>query len=110
MKYLDGWLEEKLCQKYELQLLTRKIRLWDVPEYLRRSPTCARGIYIVGFRADRMVSRERYEEDLSKLSVEFCIIEAEGNQPELLARLRTVLDEMEHNLVLFDIYDISDFH
>jgi hypothetical protein len=52
-----GWLKDRQFQKYELGLLTRKIGLWNVPENLRRDPTYARGIYIAGFRADRMVSR-----------------------------------------------------
>ena len=29
---LKEWLGDRLCRKYELQLLTRRIRLWDVPE------------------------------------------------------------------------------
>lgn len=96
--------------KYQVGLLNRKIGLWDVPESLRRNPSYARGIYIVGFRADRMESRERYETDLRKLEVEISLVEAECNHPVLLVMLRTVLDEMRHNLSLFDIYDISDFH
>lgn len=102
--------EDRLCRKYELQLLTRRIRLWDVPESLRRNPTYARGIYITGFRADRMVSRERYETDLRKLGVEIALIEAEGKRPVLLERLQAVLADMRYNLKLFDIYSISDFH
>ncbi|MPM85143.1 hypothetical protein SDC9_132220 [bioreactor metagenome] len=107
---LKEWREDRLCRKYELQLLTRRIRLWDVPESLRRNPTYARGIYITGFRADRMVSRERYETDLRKLGVEIALIEAEGKRPVLLERLQAVLEDMRYNLKLFDIYSISDFH
>lgn len=102
--------KERQYQKYEIKLLTRKIRIWDVPESLRRDPEWARGIYIIGFRADRMVSKERYQEDLLKLEVEIALIDAAGNQPILLERLQAVLVEMQYNLKLFDIYDISDFH
>lgn len=98
------------CEKFEQKLLTRKIRLWDVPESLRRDPMRARGIYIIGFRADRMVSKERYEEDLLKLAVEISMVEAMGNQPELVPQLQGILADMQSNLFLFDIYKITDFH
>lgn len=107
---LNDRREEQRYQKYELQLLTRKIRIWDVPESLRRDPEWARGIYIMGFRADRMVSKERYQEDILKLEVEIALIEAEGKRPVLLERLQVVLEDMRYNLKLFDIYSISDFH
>ena len=107
---LREWRKEQRYQKYELQLLTRKIGMWDVPESLRRDPEWARGIYIMGFRADRMVSKERYETDLRKLEVEIALIEAEGKRPVLLERLQAVLEDMRYNLKLFDIYSISDFH
>ncbi|WP_312938762.1 hypothetical protein [Oscillibacter sp.] len=107
---LREWLEEQRYQKYALQLLTRKIGMWDVPESLRRNPTHARGIYITGFRADRMVSRKRYEEDLLKLETEIALVDALGNYPVLLDRLQSVLRNMKRNLKLFELYDISDFH
>ena len=107
---LREWLEEQRYQKYELQLLTRKIGMWDVPESLRRNPTHARGIYITGFRADRMVSMERYEEDLLKLETEIALVDALGNCPVLLDKLQSVLRDMQCNLKLFELYDISDFH
>lgn len=110
MKRMDGWREEKLCQKYELRLLTRQIRMWDVPESLRRNPACARSIYITGFRAARMVSKARYEEDLVKLEVEISLVEAKDNHPVLLEQLRTILADMQYRLKLFDLYEISDFH
>lgn len=107
---LREWREEQRYQKYELQLLTRKIGMWEVPESLRRDPEWARGIYIVGFRADRMVSKGRYETDLRKLEGEIALIEAEGKRSVLLERLQAVLEDMRYNLKLFDIYSISDFH
>ena len=107
---LREWREEQRYQKYELQLLTRKIGMWDVPESLRRNPSHARGIYITGFRADRMVSRKRYEEDLLKLETEIAFVDALGNYSVLLERLQAVLEDMRYNLKLFDIYSISDFH
>lgn len=107
---LRKWRREQRYQKYELQLLTRKVGMWEVPESLRRDPEWARGIYIMGFRADRMVSKERYETDLRKLEVEIALIEAEGKRSELLERLQAVLEDMRYNLKLFDIYSISDFH
>lgn len=107
---LREWREEQRYQKYELQLLTRKIGMWEVPESLRRDLEWARGIYIMGFRADRMVSRARYEEDLLKLEAEIALVDALGNCPVLLDRLQTVLRDMQHNLTLFELYDISDFH
>ena len=57
-----------------------------------------------------MVSRERYEDDLLKLETEIALVDALGNCPVLLDRLQTVLRDMQHNLKLFELYDISDFH
>jgi hypothetical protein len=107
---LRKWREDRQYRKYENQLITRRIRLWDVPESLRRNPTYARRIYITGFQADRMVSRERYGEDLLKLETEIALVDALGNCPVLLDRLQTVLRDMQRNLKLFELYDISDFH
>lgn len=107
---LREWREGRQCRTYEDQLLIRRIRLWDVPESLRRNQDCARAIYITGFRADRMVSRERYEEDLLKLESEIALVDALGNCPVLLDRLQAVLEDMRYNLKLFDIYCIPDFH
>jgi len=107
---LREWCKEQWYQKYELQLLTRKIGMWEVPEGLRRDPEWTRGIYIMGFRADRMVSKERYEADLRKLEVEIALIEAEAKRPVLLEQLQAVLEDVRYNLKLFDIYSISDFH
>ena len=44
---LREWCKEQWYQKYELQLLTRKIGMWEVPEGLRRDPEWTRGIYIM---------------------------------------------------------------
>jgi hypothetical protein len=105
-----GWRKDHQCQKYELKLLTREIGLWDVPESLRRNPAYARGIYISGFRADRMVSKERYEQDLLRLEVETSLVKAEGKHPVLLKLLQILSDDMQYNLKLFDLYNTSDFH
>lgn len=102
--------KEHQCQKYKLGLLTRKIWLWDVPESLRRDPAYARGIYIAGFRADRMVSKEHYKYDLLRLETEISLVEAEGKHSLLLEQLQTLSGVLQHNLSLFDLYDISDFH
>lgn len=107
---LKEWYKDRQCRKYEDQLLTRKIGMWEVPESLRRDPDYARGIYITGFRADRMVSRECYEEDLLKLETEIALVDALGNCPVLLDRLQSVLRDMQRNLKLFELYDISNFH
>lgn len=105
------WRRERQYQKYALLLLTRKIRLWDVPKRLRRDPEYAPGIYIIGFRADRMVSRERYERDLCSFEQEVMLIGMEhAPNPVLVERLQTVLGDMKRNLKLFDIYEIANFH
>lgn len=102
---------ERQYQKYVLALLTGKVRLWDVPKRLRRDPEYAPGIYIIGFRADRMVSRERYERDLHSFEQEVMLIGMEhAPNPVLVERLQTVLGDVKHNLKLFDIYGIADFH
>ncbi|MEL7655108.1 MAG: hypothetical protein AAGU75_04270 [Bacillota bacterium] len=105
-----GWLKDYQYERYKLRLLTHKIGLWDVPENLRRDPVYARGIYITGFRADRMVSKERYEKDLLRLDVEISLLKAEDKQPRLLVLLQTLSSNMRYNLSLFDRYNISDFH
>ena len=105
------WHRERQYQKYALLLLTGKIRLRDVPKRLRRDPEYAPGIYIIGFRADRMISRERYERDLHSFEQELMLIGMEcALDPDLVKRLQTVLGDMKHNLKLFDIYGIADFH
>ena len=105
------WRRERQYQKYVLLLLTGKIRLRDVPKRLRRDPEYAPGIYIIGFRADRMISRERYERDLHSFEQELMLIGMEcAPDPALVKRLQTVLGDMKHNLKPFDIYGIADFH
>lgn len=110
MKRAKVSCEERVCQKYELNLLSRKIRLRDVPKRLRRNPVYARDIYVTGFRADRMVSKARYKEDLLLLQTEILFVEAKGERPVLLEKPQNILEQMQDNLRLFDLYDISDFH
>lgn len=101
--------EEAQWEKYQSRLLTRKIRLSEVPESFRHNPRYGCVIYITAFRADRMVSKTRYEEDLEYFELELLLMEAGGKNLELLKHLQTVLEDMKKNLALFDVYKISDF-
>lgn len=104
-------LKDRRCENYCVRLLSKKMCLWDIPEKMRNSSEYARKIYITGFRADRMVSKERYIEDLMKMRIEIILLENKKNTPiSLLKCLRTVHKEMENNLELFDRYKIEDFH
>ncbi|KAF5048230.1 hypothetical protein DSECCO2_452180 [anaerobic digester metagenome] len=101
--------EQVLWEKYHVKLLTQKLRLSEIPKKFRHNPRYARGIYITAFRADRMVSKAQYEEDLRYLEIELILLEAEGNNPSLHKDLENVLDDMRKNLILFDMHQIRDF-
>lgn len=91
--------KEHCSQKYEMLLLLDKIRLTDVPEWLRRDYQRCFGIYVTAFRIDRGTSRARYEDDLLNLDVEIILVETMGDHI-LAEMLRHIKDSMEAGLEL----------
>ena len=66
-------------EKYKYLLLMGEKKLQEIPRDLLRDPSVCTTLYISGFRADRGISREQYEDDLSFLRREMLLAEIEEN-------------------------------
>ena len=99
-KYIEQ-LKDRRADHYTNLLLTDRIRLADVPEWLRRDYHCCFRIYVTAFRIDRGISSERYEEDLLNLDVEISLVQATGNHV-LAEKLKRIKVSMEEGLTLFE--------
>ena len=96
-------LKDRRTDHYMNSLLMNRIRLSDVPEWLRRDRQRCFGIYAMAFRIDRNISVERYKEDLRNLELEIVFVQALGNL-DLANKLSYIKDCMEQGLRLFKTY------
>ena len=99
-------IKDRICQKYELLLLCKKKRLAQIPVWIRHDPEYCHVIYLTAFRADRLVSKERYMSDLSFLEAEILLTE----DPQIKEYLQGIYCDMQNNLNLFDTHDPKCFH
>lgn len=79
----------RLAEKYRENLLIGKIRLMDIPTWLRLDYRRCYPIYITAFRVDRGTSKERFKEDLSNLEVDIELAKAmhDSDLVQLLTRI-----------------------
>ena len=80
-RHLAERTKYRSIEKYEALLLKQKIRLADVPEWLRMDCQHTAAIHLTAFRADREISRKQYEDDLSFLSMEIAWAKAMNDVP-----------------------------
>lgn len=99
-KYIEQ-LKDRRADHYTELLLIDRIRLVDVPEWLRRDYHRCFRIYVMAFRIDQSISLERYEEDLLNLDVEISLVQAIGNHI-LAEKLKRIKNSMEEGLTVFE--------
>ena len=84
----------RLKEKYVLRLLTDRIRLAEVPEWLRMDRSYTHSIHVAAFRVDRGTSRKRYMEDLAFVEIEIIMAKAQKH-PDLQRALEGILEQAE---------------
>lgn len=88
-------LRDRQTRKYETLIFTGKIRLQEVPEWLRMDRLRTSDIHIAAFRTDRGVSSEQYFEDLAFLELEADYAEHYLTNPMLAGVLLSTLEYAE---------------
>ena len=71
--------KQRRIKKYVLMLLSKKIRLQEIPYSLLRDLDSCFELYITAFRADRGISRSQYEADYYFLEVEIALANTAKN-------------------------------
>lgn len=91
----------KLVERYRLLLLTREIRLIEIPNWALEHPGCSKVIHITAFRADRGTSLNWFLEDLLFTELEIKQAEKEGNA-RLAEALKPILRDyrVEYNILV----------
>ena len=88
------------CEKYEYLLLYDKIRLSEVPEFIRLSPRYASALHIAALRTSRAISPERFAADLHFLTHEIeGLADGDPVKADLtfrLAEYSEMLEKSEH--------------
>lgn len=96
-RYLMEQRKYRSVEKYEALLLQQKIRLADVPEWLRFDARFTHGIHIAAFRVDRATTRKDYEDDLNFVGVEIALAQAYHNTPAEVV-LKQIYERAESDL------------